>query len=407
MKSLILLASVFTYRFDAFEQAAERLGIPVVRALDVPPPLLGKSAEALAIDYRDIPRAAAAVVRYARDHPIGAVLGLDDSGTLIAAEASQRLGLRSNDPGAVLAARDKGVMRRRFAAAGIPSPAFQIVSIHDDPAAVAERTNYPCVLKPTSLSGSQGVMRANSPEEFLNYHRRLTPILQANRCTGYLVEEYLPGAEVALEGLLDEGRLHVLALFDKPDPLEGPFFEETIYTTPSRLPLALQQSIVETAARAAEALGLQNGPIHAELRLPPGGPAVIEVAARSIGGHCSQTLRFSTDVSLEELILRQAYGLPFASQRESLAGGVMMIPIPAAGILVDVGGLEEARRAPLIESIEIAVQPIQKIVPLPEGGSYLGFIIARGDTPQEVEEALRRAHRLLHLEIAPAIAVWS
>ena len=404
--SLILLASAFSYRFSAFEQAAAKLGIPVVRGVDVPPPMVGKAAARLALDYRDIPRSAGLIQRYARAETVGAVIGLDDSGTRIAAEASQLLGLPYNLPEAARAAGNKAIMRELFVRAGVSSPHYRLFPVEFDPRDAAASVAYPCVLKPTTMAGSRGVMRADDPEAFIDRYTRLVPILTAHRCSEYLVEDFIPGPEFALEGLLDNGRLHVLALFDKPDPLDGPFFEETIYVTPSRLPGKMQDKVAETAARAAVALGLRNGPVHAELRIPPDGePVMVELAARSIGGSCAKTLRFTGEATLEELILRQAFGLPFEPQREHAAGGVMMIPIPEAGILARVRGVEAAGAVPGIVEVEIAAPLNQQVIPLPEGDSYLGFIFARGETPEAVENALREAHGWLEFAIAPVIAL--
>jgi len=403
-KNLILLASAFSYRFSAFETAAQKLGIPIVRGEDVPPPMVGKAASRLALDYRDIPRSAGLIERFAKSEPVGAVIGLDDSGTRIAAAASHRLGLPQNSPDAARAAGDKAVMRELFAAAGVPSPRFRRFPIDFDPRDFAASIDYPCVLKPPTMAGSRGVMRADGPEEFVRRHARLVRILAAHRCEEFLVEDFIPGPEFALEGLLDGGEMHVLALFDKPDPLDGPFFEETIYVTPSRLPEEIQSKVAETAARAAAALGLRNGPVHAEMRIPPGGePVMVELAARSIGGSCAKTLRFTGEATLEELILRQAFGLPFEPQRERSAGGVMMIPIPEAGILAGIRGIEEATAVPGIYEVEISAPLKQAVVPLPEGDSYLGFIFARGETPEAVEAALREAHGKLRLEIVPEL----
>jgi biotin carboxylase len=221
------------------------------------------------------------------------------------------------------------------------------------------------------------------------------------------VEQYLPGDEFVVEGILAAGHLQVLALFDKPDPLVGPFFEETIYVTPSRQSAAGQEAIVECAAQACAALGLREGPVHAEVRVNKDGPWIVEVAGRSIGGLCSRILRFGTEhVSLEELILRRAMGLEIASlQREQRAGGVMMIPIPHGGLLKGVEGLEEALGVPGIEEIEITIPLKHPVVPLPEGASYLGFIFAHADTPDAAEAAVRGAHRLLHFSIVQQLSV--
>jgi biotin carboxylase len=374
----------------------------------VPLPLMNRAAALdLPLDYRDLVRSTEAVVRFARQVPVAAIVGIDDSGTLLAAKASQALGLPHNAPEAAEAARDKHLMRCRFAAAGLPSPAFRRWRLSDDPAVVAADTAFPCVVKPTILSGSRGVMRADDPAELAARFARLRGILAPERCEDVLVEDYIPGVEVALEGLLDGGRLRTLALFDKPDPLEGPFFEETLYVTPSRLPTDVQTDIKDVASAAAAALGLREGPIHAELRWNDEGPWLIEVAARSIGGLCSRTLRFGTDMSLEELILRQALRLPIDAPREGRAGGVMMIPIPAAGHLRAVDGVEAASSVPGIEKVEITARMNHPLVPLPEGDSYLGFIFARGETPDAVESALRSAHDHLRFEIVPEMRMAS
>jgi biotin carboxylase len=291
----------------------------------------------------------------------------------------------------------------------VPTPAYTRFTVTDDPAAAAGRVAYPCVLKPTVLAASRGVIRADTPAEFVAAFGRIRAILATPEVAALgegaaeiLVEGFVPGPEVALEGLLQSGALRVLALFDKPDPLDGPFFEETIYVTPSRLPAAVQAAIAETSARAAAALGLREGPIHAELRVNEAGVWLIELAARSIGGLCSRTLRFGTGMSLEEIILRHALGLDIATlERERPAAGVMMIPIPRPGVLGEVRGQEAAEAVPGIEAVAITAHRGQELVPLPEGSRYLGFIFARGDRPEQVEAALREAHRRLEFEIVP------
>lgn len=410
---LLLLASSRTYRNRAFTSAAKKLGLEVVLGLDVPPPLLKPAPGRLALDYRDLGSATAAVLDYARAHPVRAILGVDDSGTVVAARAGAALGLPHNAPDAAEAAQDKARMRARFAAAGVPSPRFQAFTIHDDPEDIAETIEtsglgFPCVLKPTRLSASKGVMRADNAFEFLERFERLRRLLSQTGCDDLVVEAFIPGREVALEGLLSDGALTVLALFDKPDPLDGPFFEETIYVTPSRLPAETQAAIAAAARRACAALGLREGPVHAELRVNETGPVLVEVAARSIGGLCSQALRFThrADVSLEELILRQALGLPVEdAHREARAGGVMMIPIPCAGLLRGVAGVEAAQAVPGVERVELTAPLDYPLVPLPEGDSYLGFIFARAETPGEVEAALRAAHACLQFEITPEITL--
>jgi biotin carboxylase len=289
-------------------------------------------------------------------------------------------------------------------------PWFRQFTTADDPATIAKQVSYPCVVKPVNLNGSRGVMRADSPEELTAAIGRLGRLITAESAgpRPLLIEGFIPGVEVALEGMLDDGRLRVLALFDKPDPLDGPFFEETIYVTPSRLPPATQLAIEAATAMAARALGLHTGPIHAELRVNDEGEWIVEIAGRSIGGLCSQVLRFGIDSSLEELIVRQATGLPLGDVgRGEKAAGVMMIPIPEAGLLREVAGVEEALTVPFIESVEITARLNYPLTPLPEGDSYLGFIFARGDTPDEVEAALRQSHSRLRFAIDALLPVFS
>jgi biotin carboxylase len=403
---VLLLTTARSYRGEAFLQAAARLGIEIVQAVDMNKALADYWHCPLGIDFNDTEGSIQAISAFHSRQPVQAILGIDDSGSLLAARASERLGLPFNSPVAAEAARDKLKMRTLMAAGSVPCPVFRHFTTDQAPEVVAEQVDYPCVVKPLNLNGSRGVMRADNPTEFVVAVRRLTQMLRQDQPAGqpqaYLVEDFIPGFEVALEGMLDQGRLLVLALFDKPDPLDGPFFEETIYVTPSRLPAATQQAIAATAAQAARALGLQMGPVHAELRVNAQGPWMLEVAGRSIGGLCSQVLRFGVDESLEELILRQACGLPLLStEREARAAGVMMIPIPAAGILQRVDGLDAAQATPLIEGIEITARVNYPITPLPEGESYLGFIFGKGETPAAVEEALRQAHSKLTFSIVP------
>ncbi len=409
-KRLLLLIPTTTYRTEDFMEAARRLDVDLVVAAERPNVMAGEFPDhLLTVRFDDPERAARELAEYARRRPIDAVVPVDDETTLVGAAIAARLGLRCNPVGAVAAARNKRLMRERLAKAGVPGPAFTTVSVHEDPAAVARRMTYPCVLKPLVLSASRGVIRADNPAAFVAAFERVRAILAepdvaalGDGTDQILVEAFVPGVEVALEGLLRAGALSVLALFDKPDPLDGPYFEETIYVTPSRLPTATQRVIADVTAQAARALGLEDGPIHAELRLDARAPAdaprpvMLELAARSIGGLCSRTLRFGTGLTLEDLILRRALDLPIASlEREGRAAGVMMIPIPRAGVLEKVEGLDAAEAVPLIEDDTISAHPGETLVPLPEGHRYLGFIFARGDDPAAVERALRAAHARL------------
>ena len=411
MHRLLLLMTTTTYRVSAFLEAARRLDVPVVVGSDREQALAAANpAGHLTLDFLAPEMATDAIVRFAKQYPIQAVVAADDDGAILAAMAAAALGLPHNAVDAVAAARNKHRMREVLADAGVPSPRSELVSIDEDPHDVARRVVFPCVVKPLFLSASRGVIRTDDPAQFAGAFRRLTAILRRPEVAAeggplaeqILVETFIPGIEVALEGLLSEGKLRVLALFDKPDPLEGPFFEETIYVTPSRLPAPLQQAIASCTEDAVRALGLQRGPVHAELRLNDQGPWVLEIAPRSIGGLCSRALRFGEGISLEELILRDAVGLEVVSlEREKQAAGVMMIPIPQAGILREVRGQDEARRVPGIDEIRITIPVGQEVVPLPEGTRYLGFIFARDETPDRVEAALREAHRRLTFHITP------
>ena len=381
---VLLLTTARSYRNEAFQQAAGRLNVDVVQAIDMPAALADHWPGTLGVDFTQPDTAATTVVRHLQDKPIDAVLAVDDSGVVLAAKIAQTLGLPHNDPAAAEAARDKFRMRTLMAAAGVPCPWFRLYSTADDPNLTATEVPYPCVVKPLHLNGSRGVIRADDPAQFVAAWRRLARLL-AQEYPGegaqpYLVEAFIPGFEVALEGMLDGGELTVLALFDKPDPLDGPFFEETLYVTPSRLSQGVQEAIAACAGDAARAIGLRTGPVHAELRVNQQGPWLLEVNGRSIGGLCGQTLRFDLDTSLEEVILRQACGLPWKpSQTGGRASGVMMIPIPAAGILRRVEGVAEAQAVRGIDGIEITAPINYSLIPLPDGDSYLGFIFASGD----------------------------
>ena len=409
MPRVLLLLPTTTYRAADFLEAAKRLGVDVTVASEQPSTLESLSPEALlTLDFLDPEACARRVVEFARRRRLDAALGVDEDTAVAAASIAQALGLPHNPVPAAAAARDKGMMRRLLAGAGVPSPAHRLLKRREDPRRAAQDLRFPCVLKPTFLSGSRGVIRADGPEEFVSAWSRIGKILsdpEVVRRGGalaeeILVEDFVPGIEVALEGLLRQGDLRVLALFDKPDPLEGPFFEETIYVTPSRLAEETQLRIAQTAGQGALALGLRDGPIHAELRVNAHGAWLIEIAARSIGGLCSRTLRFAMSMSLEELILRHALGMEMPEpERDRLAAGVLMIPIPRPGVLEGVEGLESARAVPAIEDIVISAHPGQRLVPLPEGSRYLGFVFSRAATPERAETALREAHALLEIRI--------
>lgn len=409
---VMLLMSPATYRASAFLSAAEQLGVTPIPVVDMPDSLSEYWQQSHGVSFADVDAALARILALARAEQASAVIAVDDSAAELAARAGAALGLVHNDPEAALAARDKFVMRSALLRGGVKCPQFRIVPAGTDAAQAAVDQTYPCVVKPLLLSGSRGVIRANNPAEMARAFSRLQRILVNDgedlTQAQILIEEYLPGNEVALEGLLTDGELHVLALFDKPDPLVGPFFEETIYVTPSRLSPAVQEAIRDETAAAARALGLRHGPIHAELRVNERGAWILEVAGRSIGGLCSTILSFGAGMSLEELILRHAVDLGIPSfDREGAAAGVMMIPIPRSGFLRCVDGLVEASAVEFVDGIEITARLNYPIVPLPEGASYLGFIFARAETPEQVEQALRDAHGKLIIRIDPMVSMVS
>jgi len=343
------------------------------------------------------------------DRNLCAVLAVDDRGLEVAALIAERLGLPGNPPAAVRMLRDKLAFRDLQRRIGLPCPDFQHLPEHSDPATLAPHLDYPVVVKARRLSASRGVIRADDAAAFVRAAERVRAIQRrADRdaaALGLVVERFVSGREYALEGLLTNGVLDVLALFDKPDPLDGPYFEETIYVTPSHLPNAVQRAIAAYVECACRAAGVVNGPVHAEMRVTDDRIVLIEIAARSIGGLCGRVLRHGLGMSLEELVLRHALGLSVPVHRSGAAAGVMMIPIPARGILAAVTGVEAARRIAGIGDVVISVTTGELLVPPPEGGAYLGFIFARGQTAAEAETALRLAHAELQFDLRPEIPI--
>jgi biotin carboxylase len=408
---VLLLMPTTSYKAQAFLDAARALDVDVVigterkQALEAVLP-----GHSLTIDFGRTDRAVRAIVALAARRRLRAIVGTDDETAILAARAAHALDLPHNPPEAVLAARDKHAMRTRLAEAGLAGPAFRLLSVHADAATAARRAPYPCVLKPLGLAGSRGVIRADDPAEFVAAFRRIARILRARDvrrkidvdARHVLVEEYMPGDEVAVEGLLDRGRLRVLAVFDKPDPLVGPFFAETIYVTPSRHAPAVRRAIARETQRGCGALGLRDGPVHAELRIEGRDARIVEIAARTIGGLCSRILRFGAGMSLEEIVLRHALGLDAQGARERAAAGVMMLAVPRAGILRAVRGIEAARSVPGVVDVVVTIARGASVEPLPEGDRYLGFLFARRATPAGAETALRRGQACLSIDVDAA-----
>jgi biotin carboxylase len=425
MPRILLLATTTGYQTRAFGDAAGRLGVELVFATDRCHMLDDPwRDQAIPIRFYEEDASVTAIVDAARARPLDGVLVVGDRPTVIAARAAEALGLRGHPPEAAAIARNKRLLRERLRDSGLPAPSFVVASLDVDPRALTRSVSFPGVIKPVALSGSRGVMRVDDATALRDALARLramlrSPEVQAERDPAHqivLVEDFIPGRELAIEGLLDDSELHVLALFDKPDPLDGPYFEETIYVTPSTEPPAVQRAIVDTVGRAARAVGLRHGPIHAECRVNDAGVFVLEVAARPIGGLCARALRFGQStivnqsaicslqsaISLEELLLRHTLGeSPHLWRREPDATGVMMIPIPRRGIFRGVEGTDAAAAVEHVEAVQITAKIDQRLVPLPEGASYLGFIFARAPAPSAVERALRHAHAQLQFAVDP------
>ena len=437
MPRVLLLATTTGYQTRAFGDAAERLGVELVFATDRCNMLEDPWQDsAIAIRFHEEEQSAAAIVEVARRRAIDGLLVVGDRPTVIAARVAGALGLPGHPPDAAAIARHKLRTRERLRDAGLPVPWFVPVRVDDEPSPIRTLSvHFPCVLKPVALSGSRGVMRADDAASLAAAFDRLrallaSPDIRAERNPDHrvaLVEGFIAGREFAVEGVLHHGELHLLAIFDKPDPLDGPFFEETIYITPSTADAATQAAIRAAVRDAARAIGLRHGPIHAECRVNAEGVFVLEVAARPIGGLCARALRFVPTTSgqpatshptsggggrergqrsLEELLLRHALGeSPAHWTREAQASGVMMIPIPKRGILRGVDGIDAAREVPGVEDVRITAKMEQLLIPLPEGASYLGFVFARAADSTSADRALRAAHARLRFAIDPELPV--
>ena len=403
---LLLIAPPYSYRTAAYLESARSLGVDVLVASEGEFSLVGAIANGLHLDLTG-PAALDTLLAENRRQPFSGVVATDDATVELGSRVAQSLDLPHNPPQAAQLSHNKHLARQVLAAAGVGVPAFRLVDFSAPLAGQIEGLELPCVVKPLSLSASRGVIRADTREELLAACARVQTML-AGETTGdarlashLLIERFVSGPEVALEGLLQAGELEVLAIFDKPDPLEGPFFEETYYITPSRHTAAIQQEIIACVRSACAGLGLREGPVHAEVRLAADGCVIMEVASRTIGGECARLLGFGTGHNLEELVISHAIGRPLPITPRAGGAGGLMIPIPSAGILRRVEGITAARAVPGIEDILINIRDGYELVPLPEGSSYLGFMFACAVSPGEAEEALRAAHAKLNIVVAP------
>jgi biotin carboxylase len=399
---VLLLVPARSYRAADFILAAERMRLDLVVASDGALPLGGRPV--IPVSPAN-PGASARRILAQAGHlkPVDAVVAADTPMLVLAATVAARMGLPHNPVDAVRAATDKAAQRQRWAAAGLPQPSFRLVPAQACVRQAAEAVGFPCVVKAVSLSASQGVLRADDPAAAVEAARRIRKVLdEAERPASepLLIEEYLPGPELSIDGILTAGDLAVTAVFDKPGTPDGPTFEETLLVSPSRLPAGTLAAAVRTAADAARSLGLSTGPIHAELRVGDRGPAMLELASRSIGGLCSRALRFPGGASLEEIVLANALGRPIPAAAGSLRPcGVFMLPVPRGGILRAVEGRAAALAVPGITGLNITIPPGQRVRPLPDGDRYLGFVFAEGGTGPEVEHALTAASQRLRVLI--------
>ncbi|MDQ2833530.1 MAG: ATP-grasp domain-containing protein [Acidobacteriota bacterium] len=409
-KRLLIVATTTGYQLKMFREVAGRLGVDVSLATDRCHVLEDPwGDQAIPVRFEAPEKSAAAL---AQGRSFDAVVAIGDRPAYLAALAAERLGLPFHRPQAAAAAINKFATRECFRKAGLPVPLYFKVRVDEDAKDAAKEIQYPCVLKPLGLSTSSGVIRANDPKEFVCAFTRICKLLKTpgvarlrDPALDYIqVETFLPGREFALDGLVTDGRLQVLELFDKPDPLDGPYFQETIYVSPSREPLNVQEAIGETAQLAVTALGLHHGPVHAEMRVGGGRVWMLEVAPRPIGGLCAKALVFEQNMPLEELIVRHALGEDVSGARSRTgAAGVMMIPVPGSGIYQAVRGVDRVER--IVDEVIITAKEGQRVFPLPEGNTYLGFLFAYGETASVVEERLRRAHKNLEFEIAKALPI--
>jgi len=372
--------------------------------------LVSEIADGLNVNLED-PTALDRLLNASAARPFAGVVATDDACVELASRIAGSLNLPHNPPEAARFTRRKDLSRETLAAAGVPVPGFRIIDLKRSLAPQLDGLEYPCVVKPLSLSASRGVIRVDDTAALQAACTRVERILAAESgqerfvSSHLLVEAFVPGPEVALEGLLTGGCLNVLAIFDKPDPLDGPYFEETYYITPSRHEESVKTRIVRRVQEACQALGLREGPVHAELRISGGDGVILEIASRTIGGDCARLLRFGTGQTLEDLVISHAVGRPLSLNLPEGAAGVLMLPIVEGGILRRVEGITQARAVPWIEDVVIAVREGYELVPLPEGATYLGFIFARAPTPAAAEAALRDAHAKLKVVVAPKMAI--
>ncbi|ORU91357.1 MAG: hypothetical protein A6F72_02070 [Cycloclasticus sp. symbiont of Poecilosclerida sp. N] len=409
MRSVLLIAPHNSYRIHAYIEAAGHLGIKLVVASQSEYSLVSAVADGIQINFSDDAVSLERILDADQQHHFKAIISSDDGGVRLAAKVAKALGLSANDSDSAELTRRKDMARERLKACGVPVPDFRTVDLLKPILQQIFDLAYPVVIKPLAMSGSKGVIRANDQQECVSALNRVEKIIQyvsnADERHKVLIESYIEGKEIAYEGLLHRGQLNLLTIFDKPDAMEGPFFEETYYVTPTRLSSKEQALATARVAETCKAYGLREGPVHAELRLQNDEAYIIEMASRTIGGDCADVLKFGLNIGLEELVLLQALGKPIETPALDNSVGVLMIPIPSQGVLRRVEGINRAKKVTYIIDIGISVREGYELVPLPEGSSYLGFIFAKAPTAKLVESALRQACSCLTILIAPSFKI--
>ena len=401
----LLIAPDRSYRTGAFVLAAQKLGIELVVASFGEACLASRSG-GLALNRESQVEALDTISRAVAESPFAAILASDDETVGLAGVAAERNGLPGNSADAIKAQTSKIHFRRLCQSNETQCPEFISLDSKNLERGAPPGVHYPCVAKPAMLSASRGVIRCDNPGELSRALKRIHSLLYSEGKLGedvVLVEDYIDGLEYAVDGLLKRGRLQVLAIFEKPGPMAGPFFEETIYLTPPRLSHKVTGQVIGALENLCRKLGICEGALHAELRINSSGVCFLEIAGRTVGGRCGRILEFQTGCSLEELVLANAVRRPAAVGESTGSSGVMMIPVTQGGVLRRVEGISAARREPGIIDVEIDAREGQILVPWPEGCAYPGFIFARAGTVADVERALRAAHRCLNFVLAPQL----
>jgi biotin carboxylase len=402
---VLLVAPSGSYRISAYTRAAQSLGMPILVVSNSAHSLVSEVAGGITVDFNQPELAYSEIIGAITGKNIACVLATDDSCAALCSRVAQYLGLPQNKPDAALLTQRKDLARQALTSAGCNTPSYQLVEIASASAA-SLAIDYPVVVKPLALAASRGVIRADNDAGYEEALRRIDAILANSGQQGHvrdhlLVESYIDGAEYAVEGFVVAGEFHLLTIFDKPEPLTGPYFEETYYLTPSRLDEAARRSLIGEVQRCCSAYGLEHGPVHAEARLAKSGPVLLEMAARTIGGQCGQLIEFSMQQKLEELVIQGMCGITMPDETEVESAGVLMIPITDAGILKRVEGLTEAMQTRYVRDIEIHISPGYELVPLPEGASYLGFIFAQAPGYEQTLAALKDAYSKLRFVTQP------